>query len=423
MRTFLHCADLHVDSPLRGLERHDGAPLDAIRGATRRALANVVALALSERVAAVFVAGDLFDGAWPDFGTGLFFVREMVRLQAAGIRVFVVRGNHDAESRLVRSLPWPSNVHVFASDTGESVVDESLGLAVHGRSFEQAETRENIALAYPAARSGLFNVGVLHTALTGRAGHEPYAPCRVEDLIARGYDYWALGHVHTREIVSESPWIVFSGNTQSRHVREPGAKGCALLRVDDLHRVRVEWRDVDVARFVRLEIDANELRERDDVLEQIAGAVRSAISGADERLLGVRVVLHGASPAHARLVSDPARLRAEVQAGMLEVAGERAWLEKLVIDTSPPVDRRALRERDDPVGELLRLLDELPHASDAGDLVKAAIGDLAAKLPPDPELQERLGLASISRPEVLRAYLDEVERLLVPLLLESEGTP
>src|SRR4051812_29910913 len=107
---FVHAADLHLDSPLRGLDRYEGAPVEQLRGATRRALENLVALCLSEKADFLLLAGDLYDGGWKDYRTGLFFAAQMSRLRAADIPVFFVRGNHDAESNITRSLRLPENV-------------------------------------------------------------------------------------------------------------------------------------------------------------------------------------------------------------------------------------------------------------------------------------------------------------------------
>ena len=123
---FIHCADLHLDSPLRGLTRYQGAPVDEMREATRRAFERLIALALQVPVEFVVIAGDLFDGDWPDFNTGLFFVGQMVRLNEAGIKVFMVRGNHDAESRITRDLPLPPNVIVLPTTRPHTLIDEDL---------------------------------------------------------------------------------------------------------------------------------------------------------------------------------------------------------------------------------------------------------------------------------------------------------
>ena len=184
---FLHAADIHLDSPLRGLDRYEGAPVDEIRNATRRALENLVALAIDEEVDFVILAGDLFDGDWPDFNTGLFFVRQMARLGEKDISVYAVRGNHDAENRFTRKLPWPKNVHFFSSRKPESFPLDGVDVVLHGQSFANRDVQDDLAAAYPSAAPGKINIGVLHTSLDGRVGHASYAPTRLDVLRSRGY--------------------------------------------------------------------------------------------------------------------------------------------------------------------------------------------------------------------------------------------
>ena len=182
MFRFLHAADIHLDSPQRGLDRYEGAPVVECRGATRRALENLVGLALAERVAFVAIVGDLYDGDWPDYNTGLFFGKQMVRLRDGGIPVFMIRGNHDAANKMTKDLKLVDNVHVLSSQQAETLVLEDQGVAIHGQSFPTQAVLTNLARSYPARRKGYFNLGLLHTCVDGREGHEPYAPCSLADL-------------------------------------------------------------------------------------------------------------------------------------------------------------------------------------------------------------------------------------------------
>src|SRR5438552_1397988 len=238
---FVHAADLHIDSPMRGLVRYEGAPLSAMRGATRRAFENLIDLCLEEKAAFLLLAGDIFDGSWRDYSTGLFFAMQLSRLRALDIPVVLVRGNHDAESRITKHLRLPSHVHELSVRAPESFEIPGAGVWVHGQGFATRAVTDDLAAAYPAAKRDALNIGLLHTSAGGREGHENYAPCRVETLVDKGYDYWALGHVHKREVLSEAPHIVFPGNLQGRHAREMGAKGATLVRVENgiasaLHR-------------------------------------------------------------------------------------------------------------------------------------------------------------------------------------------
>ncbi len=199
MIKFLHAADIHLDSSLHGLERYEGAPVDEIRSATRRAFDNLIDLAIDEEVEFVLLAGDLYDGDWKDYNTGLYFMGCMERLQESGIRVFVVAGNHDAASQITRHLRLPDNVTMFSTRTPEKVILDDLDVVIVGQGFATRAVTEDLSQAYPQGDSQLFNIGLLHTCLDGKPGHEPYAPCSVDGLRSKGYQYWALGHVHKCE--------------------------------------------------------------------------------------------------------------------------------------------------------------------------------------------------------------------------------
>ncbi len=265
VRKILHAADIHLDSPLLRLERYEGAPVDAIRNATRQALTNLVDLALSESVDLVVIAGDLYDGDWNDSNTGLFFVSQAARLVREGIPLVMIRGNHDAQSVMTQSLPLPKNPDGSAMMLDHLKVDrrefDSLGVIVHGQSFATRAVTDDLSAAYPAPVQGYFNLGLLHTCLTGSEGHEAYAPADPRRLADRGYDYWALGHIHDRRSchqTGETP-IMFAGNIQGRNIREVGAKGCLLLTIDDQNRCTTEFRELDVVRWAQTTMDASNL--------------------------------------------------------------------------------------------------------------------------------------------------------------------
>jgi DNA repair protein SbcD/Mre11 len=271
MIRFIHAADIHLDSPLRGLGRYEGAPVAEIRGAARRALDNLVQLAVDEAVHFVVIAGDVFDGDWPDVSTGLFFVKQMGRLRDRGVNVYVISGNHDAANKMTRRLPYPENVHLFRADSPETERLENIHVAIHGQSYaEQSEIR-NLATNYPEPLDGCFNIGLLHTSLDGREGHERYAPCQLEELVARGYDYWALGHVHQRESVNgdRRPLVEFPGNIQGRHARETGAKGCLLVQVANDNSTTVTFRALDVLRWEQVIVDCSRLDELEAVVARV----------------------------------------------------------------------------------------------------------------------------------------------------------
>lgn len=363
---FIHAADPHLDSPLRGLESHEGAPIDVLRGATRRAFENLVQLAIDERVDFVVLAGDLYDGDWKDYSTGLFFRGQMVRLKASGIPVYLIAGNHDAASVISKKLNLPDNVRVFSTRTSESFEVPGLPVVVHGRGFPNRAVPENLALEYPPAVSGKFNLGLLHTSLTGRLGHDTYAPCSVQDLRGKGYGYWALGHIHQPDVISQDPWIVFAGNCQGRHVGETGPRGCRLVSVNNgLEVESVEWRTLDVVRWQEVPVDLNGVDKESEALHRIRQALVDEVTKAEGRLLACRITLTGATSLHGSLHRDVQHWRAEVLAIAQDFGETAVWIELIKTPTSPVYDLAQLAERDALTKIVLETLEDATHAPGA----------------------------------------------------------
>lgn len=418
---FIHAADLHLDSPLRGLERYEGAPVNDMREATRRSFINIIDLALEREVDFVLIVGDVFDGDLLDFNAGLFFANQLRRLADANIRAFIVRGNHDAMSKISKAVPLPKNVHVFKSSKPETIVDKNIGFAIHGQSFATGVITDDLSAHYPDAHAGLLNIGLLHTALAGREGHEPYAPTTPERLVGKGYHYWALGHVHQREVVRENPWIVFPGNTQGRHARELGEKGCMVVEGDAEDGIRsVEFAATDVARWQHLTIDATEAATLDDLQESVQQAVRGAVLESGDRLLALRFSIGGRTPLHGKLVGRPDGFRADVCAWLNEASGGTAWLEKVKLSVSAPLDLASLAKRDDPFGMLLKKLDLLAADPEAlAKMAESALSELEQKIPA--ELREwDSSLKPLSNDVHVEALAAARERLLASISLECE---
>jgi DNA repair exonuclease SbcCD nuclease subunit len=414
----VHAADLHLDSPLRGLERYEGAPVDAIRGATRRALENLVELCVDEGASLLLLAGDLYDGDWKDYSTGLFFAAQMSKLREAGVQVVWIRGNHDAASQITKHLRLPDNVRELALKRPETVVYDELGVAIHGQGFATREVTRDLAAHYPEPKEGLLNIGMLHTAVTGRAGHASYAPCTVETLVNRGYDYWALGHVHQREVLHTDPWVVFPGNLQGRHARETGAKGATLVHVSEGRVQEIEHCPLDVVRWTVCEIDASGASTAEEVVDLARDTLEREAEEAEGRMLAARVRVVGESPAHSPLQQDPERWAGSIRASANDIATGPVWVEKVRLRTREPIDRGALAEHEDVVGQLVRSLDELRQDEEALTELLGEFDDLKRKLPR--ELREGEEGIRLDDPETLRGALDDVEQLLLPRLVERE---
>jgi DNA repair exonuclease SbcCD nuclease subunit len=293
---FVHAADLHLDSPLCGLVRYEGAPLGAMRGATRRAFENLIDLCLEERAAFLLLAGDIYDGNWKDYSTGLFFAAQLSRLRAADIPVVLIRGNHDAASQITKHLRLPPHVHELSVKAPESFEIPNVGVWVHGQGFSTRAVTDDLAAGYPEARRGTFNIGLLHTSAGGREGHENYAPCRLETLVGKGYDYWALGHVHRREVLAEAPYVVFPGNLQGRHARETGPKGATLVTVSDGRIESVEHRALDVVRWTIVEVDVSRAADGHDVVDLASESIARALAESGPITVAARLRIVGSTP-------------------------------------------------------------------------------------------------------------------------------
>ncbi|MEQ1901696.1 MAG: DNA repair exonuclease [Devosia sp.] len=373
---FIHAADLHLGSPFRGLAQKDEAVARRFAEATRNAFSTLIDRAVEEKVDFVVIAGDVYDGEWKDNAIGLFFNREMARLSREGIPVYVLKGNHDADSVVTKSVTLPESVHQFDTRKPQTFQLDDLRVALHGQGFSDRAATENLALKYPAPVPGWFNIGVLHTSLSGRPPHANYAPCTVEELQSRGYDYWALGHVHEFEIVAKHPSIVFPGNLQGRNIRESGAKGAVLVSVTDGRTQTIERLVVDDARWHLAVIDVTGIGDLAELLSRVEASLAAAAAEADGRQVALRVQLHGATEIRPWLLSNRPAVFDELQA-----VGHRAhadiWLEKLELRLDLPVVAA-------PVVNGLELDALVAAAAEDPVLLAAAnelIRDVSAKLP------------------------------------------
>ncbi len=340
--------------------------------------------AIDRKVDFVVIAGDLYDGDWRDYQTGLFFARQMGRLAKANIPAFILYGNHDAESQITRRLAMPEGVNVFSARKPETFILKELGVALHGQSFRQRDVTDNLASTYPEPITGIFNIGVLHTGMGGMDGHANYAPCTLDDLVTKGYDYWALGHVHHGVVLHQNPHVVFPGNLQGRHIRETGPKGACLVSVEDREIVEFGPLYTDVVRWAQIQVSVDGCDRNAEALERVRQAVESAINaGGDGRLLACRIELTGRTEIHDHLLLSTDHLLAEAQAAALGFGDAVAWIERVVIATEPVLDPATLAGREDALGDLHRMLGDAATDPELLAQLEADVGELVRKLPPD----------------------------------------
>ena len=413
---FIHAADIHLDSPLVGLSAYPDAPAERLRTATREAFERLVTRAIEEQVDFMVIAGDLYDGDWKDYHTGLFFVRQMGRLRQAGIPVYLLYGNHDAESEVTRSLQLPDNVQVFSARRAETFRLDTLQVALHGQSFKLAATTDNLVPSYPAPVPGWLNIGVLHTALEGNAQHASYAPCSQAELHAKGYQYWALGHVHAYWVAQGDVTIAYPGNLQGRHIRETGAHGALLVTAEGAQVTRVDRLEVDVLRWHLLELDASQADDLPGALRLVGQALEQLLQQAPAHMvMAVRVRFAGPSGAHAALLRGDQQLRHEVIAQAVALDPERLWIEKVIADTRPPTmaDTPISDEAASAFAELQDLARTAPHDADFVQALQAGWQAVLEKLPHE-VLAQAPDLAALrQQPEqALAAQLDAALALL-----------
>jgi DNA repair exonuclease SbcCD nuclease subunit len=415
MFKFIHAADIHLDSPLIGLQQYPGAPVEQIRGATRQALKALVDLALAEEAAFVLIAGDLYDRDWKDYNTGLFFEAEMSRLREAGIQVFLISGNHDAASHMTRHLRLPDNVFRPSHHAPESMMLEDLGVVVHGQGFYAKAVTENLAVKFPPRRPNLFNIGLLHTSTDGSRGHETYAPCTLEDLLAKGYDYWALGHVHQREVLHQDPWVVYPGNIQGRHIKETGPKGCTLVTVDHGKVTTVDHHDLDVLRWARCEVDASGAENAPEVLDLVFNQLEAEAAKGIDCPLAIRLRVYGSCGAHLELARQPEHWINEIRALATDLSAGNIWLEKILFETTTEVNLEEMLTRQDALGGLLRGIQDLSLNDRLLDDLQGEFAELHRKLPPEMKFGEEA--IKLDDHETYRQAMEDVKHLLLAQLL------
>ncbi|MFC0284630.1 exonuclease SbcCD subunit D [Camelimonas abortus] len=420
---FVHAADIHLDSPLRSLALRDPAAAALVGDATREALRRIVDLCLEEQADALVLAGDLYDGAQTSMKTALFLAGELRRLDEAGVRVYLIRGNHDAASRITRELSLPPNVHVFDGRATPVEAPRPPGATpvfIHGVSFAQPHAPESLLPKFRPPVHGAINIGVMHTSLGGAEGHDAYAPCALADLDAHGFDYWALGHIHKRSVHRGRSVIVMPGNPQGRDINEPGPRSVTLVAIGDDRSVTLEERVTSVAEFARAEVDLTGVDSRAGVNARLHEALAALRAGVASPYLLARLRLGGATPLAGWARRDADRLLGEAMEAAQRLEG--CFIDRLEI--SPQLREPAAPAGDgaDPRHELAAIVESQVLASPA--FANVARGLLDAIVPQLPaELRDAFDPGAEEGRAALLAELarEGAAETLAHLAAEDEG--
>ena len=367
---FIHAADLHIDSPFKGLRDVDERVAARLQSATYEAFRNLVRLCIEERVAFLLIAGDVYDAEDRGVRAQVRFREGLAELAARGIETFVVHGNHDPLDGWQSALSWPKGVHIFGPQPEWKLAGASRvagygsgtpTAAIQGVSYPTREVTENLAQRFsPPQDPSLFSIGLLHCNVGGNPDHPNYAPCTAEELAQVGLDYWALGHVHTRQTLRDArrsgpPTIHYPGNTQGRHPNESGPRGCTLVEVGAGRSVRLEFKPLDVVRWETAGVSITGVK----TLDGLVGAVRQAMDDLSAKAEGRDVVCRlrvtGRGPMHAELrrsgALDELLATVRTDAG---AASPWVWAERISDETRPDLDLNARSRQDDFLGAVLR---------------------------------------------------------------------
>jgi DNA repair exonuclease SbcCD nuclease subunit len=296
-------------------------------------------------------------------------------------------------------------------------VNKDLRLAIHGQSFSTPEITDDLAVNYPPPVPDFFNIGVLHTNLGGISDHANYAPCSLQTLKSKGYQYWALGHVHNRQVLCADPYIVYPGNIQGRHGKEQGEKSCELVTVSDAGAISIGPVSTSVVPWIETCIDASRCHNADEVYDKLRTAFGGLALQSKERVTAIRLKVTGTTDAHIELNRDLDQVRNEAISIANECGNGLLWIERVQVATLPSFDRTSLFKRDDPIGEIVRTVAAL-RANPAGLDDLTSIQELRKKLPPEvADGAEPIDLD----PEMLIEALEEAEGLLLARLAVSEA--
>ncbi|WP_239615295.1 metallophosphoesterase family protein [Cohnella mopanensis] len=423
--TFVHAADLHLDSPFKGLSKVPEPIRERLRESTFEALRRLSDLVKKEKIDFVVLAGDLFDAADRSLRAQLRLQRTLGEMTSQGTQVFVVHGNHDPESGRQAKLDWPPGVFVFGSagvDCFPAYSREGELVAhIYGISYPTSAVKDNLALRFKKREGAPFHLALLHANVDGDPSHDNYAPCKLEELATAGFDYWALGHVHDRRVLHEYPHVVYSGNIQGRSIRETGPKGAYVVSVSESGSIDMRFRELSDVRWQEISVSIEGLEDEQQLKNRLLSALEE-LNEDDERdrPMLVRIRLEGRGVIHDRLLQPniAEEWLEELREWLASPEEQEAWLwpESIVVRTSGMIRLDAVAEEEGFAGELIR---KGIAASGSSDLSKALLNDALESLQKQPKIRE--WLASCSHEDSVEWINQAMELALSLLRVDDAG--
>lgn len=418
--SFLHAADLHLDSPLKGMGLSHPGLKNKLVDASFRSLDRLVEQAVIHHVEFVLLAGDLFDLPDRSIRAQTRFYQAVLRLQEYGIRVYVVHGNHDPADGSWIALDWPDNIHFFSSSAVENQVavnrDGEPIAEIWGISYATRKVTDNLLKQFPVPiRQDVYQIGLLHANVDGREGHESYSPCSLNELVQSGHDYWALGHIHQAQILHRDPYVVYSGCLQGRHRKEQGEKGCYLVQVEENKETTLQFMSLDEVRFIELSVDIEDHANLYELQQRIETSLERIVQW-HSCLWMIRIRFVGKGSLSAALLNkeEIEDWLKDVLSSMEEwIDGSELVLESWVDETEPELYEEELEERDDFIGQVWH------HGSDMDDNEKLLWMKNVLK-PISTHRKASRHMPSWSTQEQ-QELLVRARNLAVRLLLEKEG--
>jgi DNA repair exonuclease SbcCD nuclease subunit len=399
---FIHAADLHLDSPFRGIGSASQKLKERLQSATLGALRRVVDHAIECKADFIVIAGDLYDSKDRNLRALVSFRNEMERLAERNIPAYIVHGNHDPLNGWGSGFKLPPNVVTFGghADTEPFLRRGREAAQITGISYMRERVTDNLASSLQPGDGAPYSIAVLHANVGHQTGHADYAPATVEELSAAGFNYWALGHVHTRTVLATEPTvIVYPGNTQGRNPREAGARGCYQVDIDTHGRAHLEFIDTSMARWTHLELSIAGLTSMDQLVDLMLEKAREAAASFDGPMVA-RCTIRGNGMLHRDLQRD------DMNEELAEVLGSVVIAESVRIATGPDLDFESIARTETMVSDFLKLTE---HALQ------------------DPEMRQRLAesLAPLFRrkdmPAIddarMREWIERASALGVDLLL------